>query len=203
MPWISRDDYLTQSEMENNVTLARNYLHSIGWSDNAIAGLCGNMQYESSISPGRKEITSGTWTPQNGYGLCMWTPATKLFNWLSSKGYTDRTNGNYQLEFVDTVSSQWGPSGDPHAPSVQPPITWAEYRVSTLSPITLAEYFMFYWEKPAYDPQINMLEKRKEWAGEWYTYITGQEPGPPEPTPGGFPHYLICAFKKRGGYINE
>ena len=192
MPWVTRDDYLTQSEMENNVTLTRNYLHAQGWSDNAIAALCGNMEYESSISPGRKEIMPAgqTWTSDDGYGLCMWTPASKLFNWLSSKGYTDRTFGNYQLEYIIDTPGQWGNSGDPHAPSVSPPITWSEFTTSTLPPATLAIWFMYYWERPSYDPNVNQGAQRQAWAEDWYTYITGQPPEPPEPGPGGRGKYI-------------
>lgn len=199
MPWVTRDDYLTQSEMKNNMTLSRNYLHSIGWGDNAIAALGGNMQLESSISPGRKEIMPAgqTWTEDNGYGLCAWTPATKLFKWLTSKGYTSRTFGNYQLQYVNENSSQWGPSGNPNAPSSTPPITWDEFKTSTLPPSTLAAYFMYYWERPAYDPAVNRIDLRMKWADEWYTFITGEEPEPPEPDPDSKHRAIGIGYRRR------
>lgn len=42
---------LTQSQMEVNATYIWAYLRQQGWTMNAVAGILGNMQSESSINP--------------------------------------------------------------------------------------------------------------------------------------------------------
>lgn len=42
---------LTRSQMEVNATYIWAYLRQLGWTMNAVAGLLGNMQSESSINP--------------------------------------------------------------------------------------------------------------------------------------------------------
>ena len=52
MSWIAKNNYLTQSEMENNAIEFFNKMSSLGWSINAICGMLGNIQTESNINPG-------------------------------------------------------------------------------------------------------------------------------------------------------
>ena len=73
MPWISKDSYLSQSEMENNATIIIQYYRSLGINDNSIAGMLGNMQAESTLSPVLTERGGG-----GGYGLVQWTPKSDL-----------------------------------------------------------------------------------------------------------------------------
>lgn len=49
---ISNNKYLTQGEMESNAKEIYTYLSDKGWTINAISGLLGNMQRESTINPG-------------------------------------------------------------------------------------------------------------------------------------------------------
>lgn len=49
---ISSNKYLTQKEMQENVNEIYTYLNGKGWTTNAIAGLLGNIQRESTINPG-------------------------------------------------------------------------------------------------------------------------------------------------------
>lgn len=55
----ARNDYLTQSEMQKNARYIWQYLGSKGWSLNAVAGMLGNMESESTISPCRYEVIKG------------------------------------------------------------------------------------------------------------------------------------------------
>lgn len=55
MPWIARPSGLTQEEMENNADIVINTYRSMGFNDNTIAGILGNMQNESSVNPQREE----------------------------------------------------------------------------------------------------------------------------------------------------
>lgn len=185
MAWISGNRYLSQSEMDNNALLTDDYLRGKeSYSINAVSAILGNMQIESTINPAIWE--SLTVDYDRGYGLCQWTPATKLFNWLDSHGYGDRTNGDYQLEFLASGDdgyggSAWGNSSDPNAPSSQPPISWQEFLISTLPVQTLTDYFMYYWEKPSYSESESSKQKRQEAAEYYYELLTGHTPEPPEP----------------------
>lgn len=52
MAWISKNDYLSMEEMENNAKEFHRYFIAQGWTPNAIAGMLGNVQTESFINPG-------------------------------------------------------------------------------------------------------------------------------------------------------
>ena len=68
---------------EHNADLIYATLHSLGWTDNAIAGMVGNVMYESCIDPacaypsiGSTLATIGntyaSQHPDNAYGLVQW-----------------------------------------------------------------------------------------------------------------------------------
>ena len=58
------------------------YLRAKGWTKNAVCGMLGNMQSESTISPGRWQ--DGDAGNMNlGVGLTQWTKATKLYDWAA------------------------------------------------------------------------------------------------------------------------
>ena len=98
MGWISGNRYLSDTEMKNNAELILNYLTSKGWTKNAVCGMLGNMQTESTINPDVWEsFNSGN--TQGGYGLVQWTPATVLINWCNTKG-KDYGNGYSQLDKI-------------------------------------------------------------------------------------------------------
>lgn len=63
MPWIDDDRYLSQSEMENNANIIIAYYRSLGINDSTIAALLGNMQAESTLSPGLNERGGGGRVP--------------------------------------------------------------------------------------------------------------------------------------------
>lgn len=180
MAWIGGNRYLTQSEQVNNATEVYNYLSSVGYSYNSICAILGNMVIESTINPNIWQgLNEGN--RSGGYGLCQWTPMTKIINFLSNYGISDWTNGSNQLFCLITNSSQWSNSGDPNAPSVRPPITWNGFKTSTLDVVTLTNYFMYYWERPSYDTSVNRIEERRQWAQYYYNYFGGTTPTPPSP----------------------
>lgn len=88
-------------EMKPNAQYIWQYLSSRGWTINAVAGLLGNLQQESKMSPciwegivkdcetidtitGIHTLTEKGKNFQHGYGLTQWTPATKFFNWCNN-----------------------------------------------------------------------------------------------------------------------
>lgn len=129
-----------------------------GWSVNAIAATVSNILTESYINPGQREHQYSMDTLIGGYGLCQWSDVpsqgvynnTTLHNWLTSNGY-QLTDGAAQIKFLDGMNEylpgQWS------IRSIANNITWEEFRVSTLDPATLANYFMWCYEKPANQDQ--------------------------------------------------
>ena len=68
--------------MKVNAQYILNYLRAKGWTKNAVCGMLGNMQSESTISPGRWQ--DGDAGNMNlGVGLTQWTKATKLYDWAA------------------------------------------------------------------------------------------------------------------------
>ena len=62
----------------DNLTMIRSLCG--GWSDEAIAGMVGNMQHESGLNPWRWEGDHVDPLYQNGYGLPQFTPASGYLN---------------------------------------------------------------------------------------------------------------------------
>lgn len=171
MPWIGGNRFLNADEMNNNATMVWGYFGSRGWSLEAVSAMLGNMQSESSINPNIWEGLTVDYS--RGYGLVQWTPATKYINWAGA----DWQNGDKECERILYESNnniQW--FANPQAPIVNPPISFKEFTTSTLDVVTLANYFLWYYEHPAVTIQPN----RGVQAQQWYTFLSGK---PPEPSP--------------------
>ena len=161
--------------MQDNALLIRDYLINDGWSIESIAGMLGNMQYESNINPGIYEGLDSSSTT-NGYGLVQWTPNTKYKNWVDST-YGDADYGNlyYNLDRINyelANNIQWIPRilGVPF-----PNMTFAQFKVSTASPFDLAVQFVHCYERP-----LSPNNFQRGTAGNyWYTFLTGNPPIPP------------------------
>ena len=187
--WISPETRsLTQAEMENNVGIIWNYLGSRGWTANAVSALCGNMQAESAINPGRWE-SDIIGRLDYGFGLVQWTPATKVRNWIfSTYESTDYTNGDYQLDRIIWELN----NNQQYYPTDAYPETFAEFSKSTKTPAYLAAAFVKNYERPA-DQSQSVLNFRGSLANNWYSYITGL------PAPGTMKIPIWLLFKiKRG-----
>ena len=52
MALIISNAYLSQPQMTDNAQYIADYLYARGWTQNAIAGILGNMQRESTMNPG-------------------------------------------------------------------------------------------------------------------------------------------------------
>lgn len=162
MPWISGNRYLSIDEMTVNAQEIMNQLTSRGWTKNAVAGMLGNMQTESTINPGVWESLSPN--VNNGYGLVQWTPATKLISWAESEGL-DYTSGDTQLQRIDwevANNQQW-------IATSQYPMSFQEFKVSTLTPEYLAQVFIRNYERPRNPNQ----PIRSTQARYWYDNLEG------------------------------
>jgi hypothetical protein len=173
MSWIIKNNYLTQSEMENNALEFYGSMNAKGWSINAISGILGNLQEESNINPGLWE--SLTVDYNRGYGLTQWTPATKYIDW-AGVNYESGERQCERIQYECDINAQW--FYNPQAPFPEPPITFKEFSTSTLGVDVLANYFLWYYEHPA---NINQPSRALN-AGNWYTFLTGHTPPTPQPT---------------------
>jgi hypothetical protein len=162
--------FLTTPEQQVNADYIYNYLNPKGWSKNAIAGMLGNMQTESTINFGIWQNLDST-NPANGFGLVQWTPSTVYTNWASANHYTDNTVGELErIIYEKNNGLQW-------ISTSTYPMTFAQFIVSTDTPENLAYAWMYNYERPASLNQPN----RQTQARTWYTYIGGGSPPPPPP----------------------
>lgn len=163
--WIKGNRYLSLSEMQNNAFIIYSTFFYKGWTLNAIAGILGNMQSESTINPGIWQNL--TPNPAMGWGLVQWTPSTNFTNWAQANGY-DNDDGDAQLKWIDekTVSSgQW-------IPTTAYPQSFDEFKHSADSPENLASMFLKNFERAG----VEVEEQRRTQARYWYNFLKDQNP---------------------------
>lgn len=201
MAWTIGNFYLNEPQMKGNASMFYDLVKPLGWSDEAIAGMLGNFETESTINPGIwQSLTVDT---SKGFGLAQWTPATKYINYVAEYfgAAADYTQPIYQVNRIlhesNNTSLAW--FDQPRCPIPEHPITLKEYFTSTLPPGTLARYWLWYYERPAQlidAPRVADAEK-------WYTYLTGKTPADPLPLPGEeqekrkLPWYFYYLSKRR------
>lgn len=180
LAWIvvetdSANNNLNEEQAENNVFEADDVLRGgLGWSVNAVSAVCGNFWVESHINPGCWQY--GHFEDWNyGYGIGQWTPATKLREWAEDRGLPYRGDGGTQCRMLDNQSEQWHSSTYPYPTGQNPPITWEEFKKSTLPVETLAEYFLYYWEDPHEQAEQSRAE-RVAHAVKYYEKLKGNVP---------------------------
>lgn len=186
MAVTSANRYLSQSEMEGNATYIWSFFNSKGWSINAVAAMLGNMQTESTINPGIYESLDDT-SASNGFGLVQWTPNTKYKEWADANGY----GGNYanidgQLERIIYELKnglQW-------ITTSKYPMTFETFSTSNMPVETLAQIFLYNYERAADLNQPN----RSTQARAWYNYLQGIEPGEITPVKHGSMSKLLLYF---------
>lgn len=170
--WIKGNRYLSTGEMQNNAQIIFNTLLLKGWTKNAIAGMLGNMQKESTINPGIWQNLNPN--PLLGWGLVQWTPSTNFTDWAAANGYAN-DDGDAQLIWIDTVTAsvgQW-------IPTTQYPETFGEFKVSTQTPEYLADCFLKNFERPG---EIDQPD-RQRYARYWFNWGEGSPVPPPNPNP--------------------
>ena len=210
MAWVSEDRYLTQSEMENNANIIINYYRGVGINDCTIAGILGNMQAESTLSPALNERGGG------GYGLVQWTPKQDLIDACNVLNLSPYTSGDVQIQVVieeiigPASVRQWYTSQafiqnyyNSGATADMIGISGLDFLDNTMNwtPDKLAVLFMAGYERPSYDPNINHYTNRQQYALNWYSYMGGIIP----PTPSGRKKkgYNFVLFNKRRRLITN
>lgn len=169
--WIYGNYYLNEVEMKNNATIVYNELARRKWSINAIAGILGNMESESTINPAIwQSLNEGNYS--GGYGLVQWTPATNYINWATPKGY-DITDGYKQLQWIDeetTSKGQW-------IPTAAYDFSFNDFKISNQSPEYLASAFLKNFERAG----VEVEDERRSQARKWYIFLLDLPTDNPRP----------------------
>lgn len=167
--------YLSQAQMETNALWIYNYLGSVAnsWTLEAISGLLGNAQTESTINPGIWQNLKEGKGP--GYGLTQWTPFSKYMDWCDANGL-EPSNMESACKRLILESESGGLQWVTHK---NYPMTFAEYIKATESPYQMAMTFLNNYEMP----QVINQPKRGTQAEKWYKFLSGEEP--PKPPSGG------------------
>jgi hypothetical protein len=166
----SENRFLSLEEMTVNAQYILNYLLGSGWTKNAICGMLGNMQSESTINPGIwQSLDSGNMG--GGYGLVQWTPASKYIDWANANGlvYTEMDSEIKRIIYEVENNIQW----------INGSMTFLQFTQSTDTANNLAMMFITSYERPANPDQPN----RGTQADYWYTNLTGGTNPIPDPTP--------------------
>lgn len=155
--------YLTQRQMKVNAQYILNYLRARGWTKNAVCGMLGNMQTESTISPGRWQ-NGDEGNMKLGFGLTMWSPASKFLNWADERNlYPVDMDSQlqrilFELTTTDYNEKQWYPTSEYN-------YTFPEFTKSTKGAYDLAAAFLYNYEKAK---DLNQIPVRGNQAIKWY-----------------------------------
>lgn len=160
---ISRNGYLSRNEMIENAQEIVTYFVRRGWSLNAICGMLGNMEHESTINPGIFENLDYM-NMVNGVGLVQWTPASGLYSFAQSQGISS------QWLTLDFQCSRIQYELENNLQYYNPRRSFKDFSQSTESPYDLAIDFLTYYERP--------LNPNQPWRGEsaeqWFDFFKGE-----------------------------
>ena len=180
----SANRFLNRAEMTVNAQYILNYFLGKGWTKEAICGMLGNQETESTINPGIwQSLNEGNLS--GGFGLVQWTPATKYTDWADARSlvWEEMDSNLKRIEYELLNSLQW-------ITTSEYPLTFQQFSESILSPTFLANTFLNNYERPAESVQ----PARGEQAEAWYTALTGEVTPPsdePFPSEGPLPRYAI------------
>lgn len=168
--WISGNRYLSMPEMQENATYIWESMSEEGWTMNAVAGMLGNMQTESTINPGIwQNLDEGNL--KLGFGLVQWTPATNYIDWATAEGWDigdmDGNLARINYEYDRKIQ---------YYPTKQYPLTWTQFKNSTDDPYMLGMAFLYNYERPG---DLNQ-PKRGTQAQYWFNFLGGIPPKPPK-----------------------
>lgn len=181
---FNTSNYLTYNQMKVNAVYIYKAFKDKGWTLNAVAGMLGNMQRESTINPGIWQ-NNDVGNTSGGYGLVQWTPATKYINWLLPGSDASTMDNNISRILYELENGlQW-------ISTEQYPMSFEEFTTSTQRPEDLASVFLYNYERAG----VAAENERRENALNWYLYLGGIFP-PYEVKPHRFP-WVLYANKLR------
>lgn len=171
--WISTDTYLSQAHREANARLVNKYLKELGWTPNAIAGILGNMDVESSVNPALIEGRGYHTLIDNntalgiynlGLGLVQWTGDTQTapagqklvsFAIRYNKNWYDGELQCFRLQREYDTNLQFNPG---LVDGVY--WDWYNYVLSTETPEHLAKVWQLLYENGGSDTQLRQQKAR-------------------------------------------
>lgn len=165
--------YLNREQMKENSEYILDFFMNKGWSRNAVCGMLGNMERESTINPGIwQNLSQGNMSL--GYGLVQWTPASKYINWANANGWdigsiVGQCN-RIQYELENNIQ---------YIPTSTYPMTFQEFSKSPHTPEYLASVFLANYERAG----VSAEQERRDNARYWYDVLVGGGQG------GGIPHF--------------
>lgn len=193
------------SKQQHNATKVYNYFSSLGWSLSAIAGMLGNMQVESWLSPALIQGTHRSQLPNSAADLSD-VPNSVMINFYGSSGYgvgivqwdgytSTAPAGQKLVSFAMRYNLNWY-DGDTQTYRIkreqetniqwQSAVingitwTWSNYPTNSQTPETSARIWQVCYEVAA----AGTLERRQQNARYWYDYFSETPPTPPTPTEG-------------------
>lgn len=166
LTFVTGNRYLTTAEMKTNALYIWDYLGSRGWTRNAVAGMLGNMQTESTINPGIWQGLNVNVGP--AFGLVQWDPYTKYTEWCEDNGL-EPSHMDSALKRIEYELE----NGLQYYKTDAYPLTFKEFKVSTKSANYLAMAFLANYERPA-DPDQPTRGTQAEY---WYEVLAGHTPG--------------------------
>lgn len=146
-----------------------NALRNAGYNEIATAAAMGNIQAESAFNPSAIEKGNGV-----GFGLIQWSYSrrTALENAAAQRG-VDPGSLSFQIEYLlkelEPNSGQWTNASSKYGLGSFSRKDWADGK--DISAATKA--FMCCFERPSYDPNINHIARRLEFAAQYYKDFTG------------------------------
>lgn len=172
--YITGNFFLNQSQMEQNARFIWEYLAPRGWTLNAVAGMLGNMQTESTLNPGIWENCEEGNT-SGGYGLVQWTPATKYLEWCSAN---NKVAQNMESA-LDRIEWELANAVQFYATD-EYPLTFKQFKVSTQSPEYLAQAFLRNYERPKNPDQPFRSTQARAWFDFLSTFVPPVNPDQPD-----------------------
>lgn len=169
---ISANRYLSQSEMEINARYIWQFFGKRGWTLNAVAGMLGNIQAESTVNPGLWQNMAVNRGP--AFGLTQWDPFRKIITWQQEHGYEIGDIDGQLLKIQDELEmdgkgwvegrSQWIATSRAGADLK---MSFKEFSESTDTPERLAVVFVYSYERPG----VVREAERVKWAKAWYDFL--------------------------------
>lgn len=185
------------TKQKHNADKIYSVVHALGWTDNAIAAMLGNMQIESGIDPGCSYPKIGTTFatidnahatnyPDNAYGLLQWKgrgsvdPSNNQLVGYAIRYNTEWYEGDIQMQ---RLTWEFQEPAKFHPQTVDGIYwTFSSFATSHATPTKLAKVWMI-----CYEGTWSKLSTRQSNAESWYDYIHSspgpEPPEPPEPPP--------------------
>lgn len=180
----------TSTEAIENAMCIYDLYHSYGWTLNAIAGVLGNIGWESGYNPWRWNMTipastDPIWTSTGAYGLVQFHPPSKYISdsrAQAMQGYGPNFSdvsgniydGQAQMEFVNYYAD-YIPTPSHY------PISYSDFKITNDTPENCALIWMYNYERFG-TPTQQDIDRRCGDARYWYDLLAQYDPDVP-PTP--------------------